>query len=65
MIWDPADGERRNSYCPVPECGTRGNPTSVSFGPGGRMISYKCPACGQEWLVQRPAPAPGDGSVQT
>src|SRR4051812_47591648 len=42
--------ERRQSYCPA--CGTRGNPTTVFFGPDGRTFSYKCPECAQEWLVQ-------------
>lgn len=51
---EASDGERRQSYCP--ECGERGSPATVSFGPKGRVISYKCPACGQEWLVQTESP---------
>jgi DNA-directed RNA polymerase subunit RPC12/RpoP len=44
--------ERRKSYCP--ECGTRGNPTTVTFGSESRTISYKCSTCGVEWLAQTP-----------
>lgn len=44
--------ERRKSYCP--ECGTRGNPTTVTFGTDARTISYKCSNCGQEWLIHTP-----------
>ncbi len=44
--------ERRKSYCP--QCNTRGNPTSVSFGAEARTYSYKCSECGQEWLIHTP-----------
>jgi predicted RNA-binding Zn-ribbon protein involved in translation (DUF1610 family) len=61
MAWDPAHGERRRSYCP--ECAKhRRTPSSVTFAPGLRTVSYKCPACGQEWLVYRHA-SQSDGST--
>ena len=44
--------ERRKSFCP--QCGNRGNPTSVSFGAETRTYSYKCSECGLEWLVHTP-----------
>ena len=57
MAWRPSDGERRNSYCP--QCGVRGEPTTVSFSrtaPVTRTITYKCAACAIEWIA-RIAPA--------
>ena len=53
MPWSPADGERRNSYCS--QCGTRGEPTTVSFSrttPITRTITYKCVSCGIEWIAR-------------
>jgi predicted RNA-binding Zn-ribbon protein involved in translation (DUF1610 family) len=50
MSWRPADGERRQSYCP--DCGTRGEPSTVSFTPATRTITYKCRACGLEWIIR-------------
>jgi hypothetical protein len=50
------------SYCP--RCGTRGNPTSVSFNVSTRITSFKCvdADCGAEWIVQMPA-APADAKT--